>query len=170
MLHILWRQLTSASSVPGDKNRWMLNDKFVESPHTSSFYYESRPTTLSSKTTGYDIDGFMEAARYWYNGEERDARMFNEEMNEARELIEPIVRDTLAQRPVSYIPPDLLDVNLQTKTMCNVEASPFLIASLDTQRRGCKLLQRFKGERRMAFRCLDLPWTSPCHRLYISRR
>lgn len=101
--------------MPGDKNRWMLNDKFVESPHTSSFYYESRPTTLSSKTTGYDID-FMEAARYWYNGEERDARMFNEEMNEARELIEPIVRDTLAQRPVSYIPLDLLVFNLQTKT------------------------------------------------------
>lgn len=49
----------------GDKNRWTLNERAVESPHTSSFYYESRPTALSSAETGYDIDGFKEAAKYW---------------------------------------------------------------------------------------------------------
>lgn len=40
----------------------------------------------------------MQAAQYWYNGEKRSASTFNSEMDEAREVIGPIVRKLLAGR------------------------------------------------------------------------
>lgn len=41
----------------------------------------------------------LQAAQYWYNGEKRPARVFNGEMDEAREVIAPLVRSVLAARP-----------------------------------------------------------------------
>lgn len=49
---------------------------------------------------GYDKQTFKEAARFWYNGEERDAMTFNAEMDEARQVIEPIVQEIISTRPV----------------------------------------------------------------------
>ena len=97
----------------GEKNRWWLFDRQVESPHTTSFYVE-RP--VDSTASAYDQESFAEvsfdlrvsthtdeivqAAKHWYNGEERDSRYFSGEMEEAKRLIGPLVRSVLSTREV----------------------------------------------------------------------
>ncbi|KAL8279811.1 hypothetical protein RQP46_007661 [Phenoliferia psychrophenolica] len=79
-----------------EKNKWYLFDRQVESPHTTSFYVDGKE---QDGTGSYDQSGFAEATQYWYNGEKRPAQFFNTEMDEAREVIGPLVRSVLAARP-----------------------------------------------------------------------
>lgn len=46
-----------------------------------------------------------QAAKFWYNGEKRDSSFFNDEMNLAREVITPLVRQILSTRKVSFFSP-----------------------------------------------------------------
>ena len=79
-----------------ERNRWHLFDRTVESPHLTTFFAEA------SRSGGYD-DGksIEEAARYWYNGQERPSNVFTPKLNEARAIISRIVHEHLATREVS---------------------------------------------------------------------
>lgn len=81
-----------------ERNKWILFDREVTSPHTTEFYTEGELQAKESGTSAYDQNAFAEAAQYWYNGEKRSASIFNSEMNEAREIIGPVVKAHLAKR------------------------------------------------------------------------
>lgn len=123
----------------GEKNRWILFDREVESPHTTSFYVEA-----PGEASAYDQAAFTQvrrslrppqnlttnetqAAQYWYNGEERPARTFNSEMDLARQVIGPLVQTALAGRSVRTFPtPFRTSANVPSLTLSNtpVPGSP----------------------------------------------
>lgn len=78
-----------------ETNKWTLFDREVESPHTTSFFVEG---VRSGSGGGCDQLAFAEAAKYWYNGEQREAKVFNAEMDKARAVIGPLVRAVMHER------------------------------------------------------------------------
>ncbi|KAH9811302.1 hypothetical protein DFH28DRAFT_982860 [Melampsora americana] len=80
--------------IPWTKNRWWLNDREVESPHSTAFFVSK----LQGDGDDCSVD-YAESAQYWYAGKalEADAkpRYFLPEMEDARRLIEPIVNRLL---------------------------------------------------------------------------
>ncbi|KAM0750646.1 hypothetical protein T439DRAFT_325702 [Meredithblackwellia eburnea MCA 4105] len=97
------------------KNTWYMFDRQVSSPHTSAFYVEQKEegeeedVNVEDKTTkkertgsevkrNYDQEAYDEAAKSWYNGQPRSTRPFNSNMDSAREVVGPLVRQVLGGR------------------------------------------------------------------------
>ncbi|KAG0143017.1 hypothetical protein CROQUDRAFT_661764 [Cronartium quercuum f. sp. fusiforme G11] len=81
-------------NLPWTRNRWWLNDREVESPHSTAFFVSN----LQGKADDYAVD-YAESAQYWYAGKALKAdakpRYFLAEMEEAKGIIEPMVNKLL---------------------------------------------------------------------------
>lgn len=80
-------------STSWKKNKWYLNDRLVESSHKTCFY-----TSSSHKRDDGKVDEQWYMGRKMEEEEDGKGRLFLEEMEEAREIIEEFVNERLKEK------------------------------------------------------------------------
>lgn len=148
----LYRRML-AESPTWTKNKWYLNDRQVESPHTTAFY---------------STDEHQDTA-HWYMGRKVDQegekpRMFPDEMLEARDIVEKFVNEQLVNHrkrfPLEYAGPWRANVAAANRYRGSTEVRAYSTESLsmyDCERRDrlTSLLLRAWAHMRISSRTLD---------------
>ncbi|SCV69990.1 BQ2448_1384 [Microbotryum intermedium] len=87
------------SSNAGERNKWYMFDREVESPHTTSFYVDK---ALSVGREGHAESTNVALTTHWYNGTKRQGRFFTPLMDQARSLIQPLANSILGSPANCY--------------------------------------------------------------------
>lgn len=135
-----------------ERNRWYLNDRQVESPHTTAFYTSDEKADVS----------------HWYMGrkdQDEAPRLFLREQEEARQIIEGFVNKQLEgkqRESMEFEGPWRANVCAANCYRGAAEASLFPNAMQSCADRTALL------DRRSACRSAHLPWAIPDNRLFVT--